>query len=221
MKKILTILTTTTILAMSIVSCNKDDNAPTIPGWDTAFGRATFATDTTWTIISSDGTITQEWSDAVQTVDCSDKTTYLGWDTLGYKVDCRSNPDQKGDLFSWRAVSEFKDELCPEGWRVPTKEDFINLDKILGGNGENRNAPSYIQFITDNYIARWGGAFGNFCHDWGTLNTQGILGAYWSQSEDSADRGNSLNIRGTTTSGLIYPQGRDEKGYGYTVRCVR
>jgi len=54
-----------------------------------------------------------------------------------FLIDCRSNPGQKGDLFSWRAVSELKDVLCPYPWRVPTVQDFIDLDIALGGTGES------------------------------------------------------------------------------------
>ncbi|MCL2028733.1 MAG: fibrobacter succinogenes major paralogous domain-containing protein, partial [Bacteroidales bacterium] len=105
--------------------------------WATTLGIASFASDTIWTI--SNGTITQTWSDVVQTDSCSGKTAFDGgnYTTSFYNVDCRSNPGQKGDLFSWRAVKEVVG-ICPQGWRVPDTADFRNLDIALGFNGQNR-----------------------------------------------------------------------------------
>ena len=115
--------------------------------WPSALGNVSFATDSTWTISGND--IFQIWSDAVQTDYCSNKTSFRGGlnvkenneyidnEWVHFYVDCRSNPGQKGDLFSWLAVYELRRELCPYPWRVPTVQDFIDLDIALGGTGRN------------------------------------------------------------------------------------
>ncbi|MCL2413320.1 MAG: fibrobacter succinogenes major paralogous domain-containing protein, partial [Bacteroidales bacterium] len=124
MKKIFLILIIVTITFFPALI-----NAQT---WSTALGNASFATDSTWRI-SGNG-ITQMWSDVVQTDFCSNKTEFSGVDltTATFRVDCRSNPARKGDFFSWQAVYELRNELCPSPWRVPTAEDFRNLDIALG-----------------------------------------------------------------------------------------
>ena len=204
-------------------SCDKkDDDKPVEPKtWDTSLGKASFATDSTWTI--SNGTITQTWSDAVQTIDCSNKTTFDGGDymTSSYNVDCRSNPGQKGDLFSWRAVKEVVG-ICPQGWRVPDTADFRNLDIALGFNGQNRyqetiNGHSWHDQL-DAYLTIWGGCYGVSCYSDGLLSGQGFSGIYWSQSEGSAD---SVILLGFNTNGNIDPQGWGNKGSGFALRCVR
>jgi uncharacterized protein (TIGR02145 family) len=199
--------------------CGEWDCKKNVHTWaTTTFGTASFATENVWTIIN--GTITQIWSDALQTTVCSGKTAYNGGNaTDGFNIDCRSNPDYKGDLFSWRAASELKDELCPAPWRVPTAQDFIDLDIALGGTGSNRNNSEFITFINENYIARWGGAYGGSCNPDGMLSSQGSWANYWSSSEHStADRGVSL---GASTSGRIDPRGTNTKHFGFPLRCVR
>ena len=188
--------------------------------WETSLGKASFATDFTWKI--SGNSITQEWSDAVQTVDCSSKTTFSGGNsTSGFNIDCRSNPGQKGDLFSWRAVKEVA-EICPDGWRVPTSQDFIDLDIALDFNGQNR----YQEMVKDTswqvqlntYLTIWGGAYGGSCYSDGSLLNQGFFGIYWSQSESSTALGFLLSFN---TGGYIYPQNWGSKGSGYVLRCVK
>jgi len=163
--------------------------------------------------------ITQIWSDAVSATNCQ-KTTFNAdpWagDSYRFNADCRSNPDYSGDLFSWCAIIRFAKQLCPAPWRVPTMQDFIDLDLALGGSGQNRSDTP--QFVTDNYINRWSGAFGGLCLSDGTLWSQGSRGYYWSQSENDGTNGRSLNF---DTNGTINPQSWDGKNYGLTLRCVQ
>jgi len=186
--------------------------------WYTSLGWASFATSATWTIISVDSIIIQIWSDAVQTDSCSNKTSYSGgdWQTLNFNIDCRSNPNFPGDLFSWQAVNSLRNQLCPYPWRVPTQQDFINLDIALGGTGNSRDDTS--QFVIDNYIDRWGGAFGGLCTSNGMFSNQPTWGNYWSQSEVSTGVGFSL---GFGIIGVVNPQAWFNKYFGLALRCVR
>ena len=191
-------------------------------------GKVSFATDSVWIILGNG--VSQIWSDAVQTDTCSNRTEFRGRkrDTLRPLfvpiTDCRSNPNQKGDLFSWLAVSEFKNVLCPYPWRVPTKQDFINLDIALGGTGKNRgperNDPVHIRFIQDNYIPHWGLSFGGYSvstYPW--FSDQGWVAYYWSQSE--RDCGAGIVYKLGISCCDIHPQGTASKAWGYSLRCVR
>jgi len=172
--------------------------------WSSELGRVSFATDKIWTVGL------QTWSDAVQTTGCSNKKTYDD-----SKADCRSNPGYNGDLFSWRAVDKYKNQLCPSGWRVPTQQDFIDLDKALGGTGYYQ-----IRAIHHNkYLNDWGGAYGGRCYSGGSLTDQGSYAYYWSQSEfDSVDEfGYGLNF----SDGIVSPQHNSNKYHGFALRCVR
>jgi uncharacterized protein (TIGR02145 family) len=207
------------LLLVVVVSCDKNYKTASTPTtWKTSLGRASFATDSTWTIVSTDSTIIQVWSDAVQTDSCSGKTTFNGGSSSSYRIDCRSNPGHKGDLFSWRAVAEVEN-ICPRGWRVPAREDFVNLDIAMGGNGENRGWEEMGQFLEDTYLnpSVWGGTRGGFFH-LGSLddfsNTRVFF--YWSQTEH-IDNGFSLYF----ITGSLAPQGTSRKNYGLPLRCVR
>jgi hypothetical protein len=103
---------------------------------------------------------------------------------------------------------------------VPTRQDFRDLDVAMGGTGNNRqgnNPPNFIQFINDNYIGRWGGAFGGRAGP--NLNSQGTCGYYWTQSEEGGI--NAFVLFYSTAWPQINPD-FDPRGkhVGKTVRCV-
>jgi len=184
-------------------------------------GKVSFATDSIW-VISGNG-ISQIWSDAVQTDSCSNKTTFNGSifdrdiNDIVFFVDCRSNPNYKGDLFSWLAVSEFKDVLCPYPWRVPTKQDFVNLNIALGGIEYNDQLSTIIQ---NKYLTDWGATYGGYSVLRGSLWSQNNGAFYWSQSEIGAHNGYYLNFEqeDDMVEELTI---MSNKGLGLSLRCVR
>jgi len=173
------------------------------------FGKVSFATDQTWTVGN------QIWSDAVQATECN-KVTFVGRVGDQYVADCRSNPNHKGDLFSWVAVATFGEELCPKPWRVPTKQDFIDLDIALGGEGIYV-MHAFFRNVPDKYISNWGAVFGGFCESNGSLDSQGDRGIYWSQSE-TGGYAYSLCV---AKNFFAYPHSLEEKSKGFTLRCVK
>jgi len=182
-----------------------------IPDWFSGFGKVTFATDRTW-IISGNG-ITQIWSDAVTATNC-DKTSFTGRSFANYNVDCRSNPDFSGDLFSWCAVVRFKDTLCPAPWRVPTRHDFANLGRALRDGTRNPSDEEH----RDRFLNVWGGNIGGGCFPGGVLYDQGRYALYWAQTEHSATTGHRLFFRGR---GNFWGGAHYYKCHGATLRCVK
>jgi uncharacterized protein (TIGR02145 family) len=195
--------------------CNTD-----MPGWGESLGVVSFATDSTWTV--TNGNITQIWSDAVQATNCN-KNTFDGGDfrSLNFKADCRSNPDYKGDLFSWCAVRRFAEQLCPPPWRVPTQQDFINLDRAMGGSGTNQINTSRLVSYTGTGTNQWGGIYGGYCHLNSVIITPGSWAHYWSSTEgDNVRSARNLNFG---INGVIYPRnnGENSKNAGFSLRCVK
>ena len=210
------------IVSLAVVSCKKEnpDNTTTTTTTETTptdaverFGVISFQTNQTWKITKGKGnTISQEWSDAVTATKC-DKTTFLGRNSdKVYLADCRSNPDYKGDLFSWEAVKKYKAVLCPSPWRVPTMQDFVNLDIALYNNGTVH--PDDTKYRDNN----WGGVYGGYCSMNGTLNGRGVSASYWSQSEFSSTHAYFLYF---SSNDNVDPQDNDYKYYGRTLRCVK
>jgi uncharacterized protein (TIGR02145 family) len=215
--------------AVTFSSCKKEDPPETntkiekTKPWETSLGTASFATDTIWTIVSADGKIKQEWSDAVQTDFCGNKTTFDGgaWNsetqTEAYNIDCRSNPNHKGNLFSWRAVAE-TEHICPAGWRVPDSADFRKLNVALSGQDVGLGNYFTDRTIRDEYLTTWGGVYCGLCYWDGSLVNQGLVAFYWSQSEFNASNGFFMYFG---TDGNIHPQNWLNKYFGYSLRCVR
>jgi uncharacterized protein (TIGR02145 family) len=205
------------------------------PGWGVNLGTVGFATNQTMRIGS------QTWSDAVTSTACN-KTTFSGGDgssQVGFNADCLSNPDYPGDLFSWCAVVRFENILCPTPWRVPTKDDFINLDKALGGTGSHSygvgggssNDPNIYgnRPLYERYLNTWRFSLGGCVDYHGVMRFQKTQAFYWSQTDCVYHRAYGWNIiitpsivGGSTFSISISPP-RDDlfKGYGQTLRCVR
>ncbi|MCL2416946.1 MAG: fibrobacter succinogenes major paralogous domain-containing protein [Bacteroidales bacterium] len=185
------------------------------PGWGESLGTVSRGTQE-WTITGHG--ISQIWSDAVTATACVDRTVFNGGAFPNFNADCRSNPGFPGDLFSWCAVMRFADQLCPLPWRVPTMQDFIDLDIAMGGTGDSRTD---LAFVNANYVTRWGSHLGGFSNPTGTVLSQ-ENGIYWSTTDAaSASWARPLAI-GSMSGGInfFYMSGLD-RGSGLTVRCVR
>ena len=188
-----------------------------------SLGTVSFKTSQTWTIGD------QTWSDVVMATGCKKTTFDGGNDYLGFKADCRQNSGY-GDLFSWEAVNMYKHQLCPEPWRVPTIQDFVDLDIGLGGMGRDLVTiydANTIPYINENYIRRWGGTLGGVSlSDFdGTSSVygRGKEASYWSQSEGDEYMGRNETdafILHFSTHG-INPQSLSSMSAGRMVRCVK
>jgi len=201
--------------------CNDDT-----PNWGESLGEVSFKTNQTWIVGN------QEWSDVVMASACQ-KESYIGRQRpcnsdkeLCFISDCRSNLGY-GDLFSWCAVVRFQNELCPDDWRVPTRKDFIALDKALGGTGKHRRIHHPDdRHIESRYINVWDGSHGGY-GSWDVMNdnlnayklyNQNSMGLYWSQSSKSKNGAYGLRLWDDLS---IHPQYTDHKGDAFMLRCVR
>jgi hypothetical protein len=124
---------------------------------------------------------------------------------LALNTDCRNATNGfNGNYFSWCAVTRFADQLCPDGWRVPTVQDFENLDKIM----RNRSKKSGTSVIRQ-YLGSWGG--------YTSMVQRGDHCAlYWSQS--AGNRDNSAYYL------MLFPDRSSvslgSKGSFSTLRCI-
>ncbi|MEC9487561.1 MAG: fibrobacter succinogenes major paralogous domain-containing protein [Prosthecochloris sp.] len=142
-----------------------------------------------------------------------------------------------GKLYNWYAVNDPRG-LAPEGWRIPTEEDWRQLEEYLGMNPE---AAEDIEFrgteanvggklkeqgeefwknpegeVTNEtgFAARAGGYRDNdgpFCFF-------GKYGAFWSASETENGR---VWFRGMTSNESGVYRFSFNKKCGFSVRCVR
>jgi uncharacterized protein (TIGR02145 family) len=122
-----------------------------------------------------------------------------------------------GYLYNYACVIKEQHNLCPAPWRVPTLQDFIDLDRYFGGTGENRTSTSYQSFITEHYVNAWGGVYGGY-GDGTSVSTKGTNMSFWTPTGAGT---NAYSLYINFTSGGIYPQYYSYQRYGFQVRCVR
>ncbi len=165
----------------------------------------------------------QIWSDAIDFCNKDEELLdeYNGGTYGSAIADCRANPEPEyGHLYSWPYVQNNAADLCPDGWRVPSQDDFIALDIELGGTGldNQSNAPHAPE-----YLGRWGGQYGGYVYADATgwfhyEDGQGTMAYYWSTTSLSAGAGGSLNV---IDNGFVDPRKRSGKEQAYMVRCVQ
>jgi uncharacterized protein (TIGR02145 family) len=191
-----------------------------------SIGVVSFLSSKTWIVGN------QEWSDVVKASNCSNRTSFIGINQEGTAsyINCRSNPGY-GDLFSWCAVITGRNILCPDGWRLPTNEDFIALDKFFGGDGEVRpryGGPAWDPSILGRYINEWGAVYSGNCNGTGQLGGQLDAVWYWQQTEGGANSGGYFGLQkagewtnGFISEGSVTPFGTTTTAMGMQVRCIR
>ena len=202
---------------ISIVPDNIPNNCGQYPPrWGNSLGTISFDSRGHNALIEGNG-VAQIWSGAVTATACQKNIFHGGgWNPLRFYTDCRSaGTGWPGDLFSWCAVVRFADVLCPYPWRVPTRQDFINLDVAMGGSGDRREGD--LDFVNTNYMTRWGGAMAGRSDN---VGSRGLIGTgfYWTQSEAWEVTGYTLAF---SNIGTIDPHLRQNKLYGQSLRCIR
>lgn len=98
--------------------------------------------------------------------------------------------------------------VCPRGWTLPTKDEYINLiDTYRPGTVYRlRIAPLHFDFT------------GNYNASAGSYESGGRIGTYWSRTAYSADR--SYNFFFDDDTRAIKPQNASSRGDGKAIRCV-
>jgi uncharacterized protein (TIGR02145 family) len=157
--------------------------------------------------------VSQTWSDHINVPAC-DKTDFDGGTNDAPRADCRDNPNYNDlYLYSWQYVNQNASTLCPAPWRVPTKDDFIALDKVLGGTGSwNLN-----KALVEKYINNWGGVYGGSISS-SPFGYPGSYASYWSSTRLNSSYAYSLNFH---TNGYVYPQKFYNQHFGFLLRCVK
>ena len=224
------------------INCNMTQ-IPTFAGG--SLGTPYFRTSQIWSIFGNG--ISQEWSDVVLAPGCNHVTySVTGNATTPYTSACKWSLNNSGvpagsngtrptttqapgtstyygDFFSWCMLHRYVEDLCPDTWRVPTCQDFVNLDVALGGTGINRSGAGDVRDKLTNISGTagqfWGGTYGGFCNGAGVLYYQGAYADYWSSTQLSGTNARYLYIN---TNGTVNPQDSYYgKVQGMVLRCVR
>ncbi|MCL2028426.1 MAG: hypothetical protein FWG79_08080 [Bacteroidales bacterium] len=182
-----------------------------------------------WTIPARAGVAAQTWSDLVVSPPC-DKTDYNGGSNPNFDVDCRNSDEIPfpGHYFSWCAVRKYADILCPGTWRIPTVQDFLNLNILMGGTGwmdshdpsTAINEQSYTSGTNQDNTATThvprGGTWGGSRFTGFSGNPTNAGSYYWSFSESYGSHAYTQHYNPAYVALYDY-----DKSSGFALRCVR
>ena len=136
--------------------------------------------------------------------------------------DKKENCEKYGRLYTWAAAADAG--TCPDGWRLPLKEDFELLFKAVDDSttvGEKLRSTSGWNGVqgTDDYgfnALPSGSKFsGNYNYGAGTANPQA---AFWTSSELSSERAYSMSLNGVDKKAAL---NNDPQTDALSVRCVK
>ncbi len=141
-----------------------------------------------------------------------------------------------GFLYNWFAVDDAR-ELCPEGWRVPSDDDWNELadylgdnpgaklkscyqvDSPLGGDCDREEHPRWNSgstYGTDDY--NFSGLGSGYRGVNGAFGMLGTIGLFWSSTPDSIY---DSVARGLTVNNSLFSELPFDKGFGFSVRCPK
>lgn len=208
----------------AVITAKAGDQTATCTVKVNLVGTVGFRSDKTWEVGS------QTWSDVVMASGARktdfDGGYYISEENYAWRADCRESTGH-GDLFSWQAIVDYKELLCPAPWRVPVKEDFWALDKALGGPGEETGTTAYFdETMMSKYMSanRWGGEYGGMAYD-NQLWHGDESAIYATQNEAAQAFGavlcyvHTLYLNSGTNA--VRPVGNEPKYNGIQVRCVQ
>lgn len=135
-----------------------------------------------------------------------------------YKDDS-TDCDENGRLYTWEDACE----VCPEGWRLSTEEDWIQLEEFLGMAQEELQKRKF-RGTNQGARLRIGGDTGfnapisGYRRPNGSYDRRGQRSAYWLGTEVDSSAAWHRDIRSDT--GAIY-RSTVPKSYALSVRCLK
>jgi len=140
---------------------------------------------------------------------------------VGYYL---NNPEKgkiQGNIYNWYAVNDPRG-LCPQGWRVPTKDDWQELINYLGGNEQAglllKNIEGWGGDGNGNNLSGFAGLPGGFRGYDGISYSSGYMARWWTSTEHSKYFAYGFDINYDQKS--INPS-TGYKQDGFSVRCIK
>ena len=187
----------------------------------------------------STGHSNSEWADLV-VYEHGRRKSEIGTETGAYCVynDQESNADTYGYLYNWYAVDDSRN-IAPEGWHVPTDDEWQTLINYLGGGAGGKlkeagtahwNSPNTGSTNESGFTALPGGYRDDYKNDRGEIvgyDGMGTTGDFWySTRNDTWGTGSrrlaccSWGRKDSHPPTEVY-RSEFEKEAGFSIRCIR
>ncbi|MDR1089921.1 MAG: fibrobacter succinogenes major paralogous domain-containing protein [Prevotella sp.] len=105
-------------------------------------------------------------------------------------------------------------EACPKGYRLPTREEFVQLVEDTEYVFDEDKKVGVFTFPDGFKVEFPAAGYRNASN--GSLNNVGSNGYYWSPSPNG---GSGYNLY--FSSGNVYPSYYNYRAYGFSVRCIK
>lgn len=175
---------------------------------------------------------TTHYSDGTEINLIEDETT---WQEDGYNIDAycfyensNENADIYGALYNWQAVANTSKNICPDGWHVPNKVEWNELDEYLGSVGYSGSQGGALKakslWKKDNESDDGNGTdnFGFKAFPAGLRSSNfvamGYVADFWSSTEYSEMNGYWFHISTYSKNSSLSHM---NKKMGFSVRCVK
>lgn len=158
----------------------------------------------------------------------TDNTIWAGLSTGAYcdYNNLVTNSTKYGHLYNWFVVADHR-QVAPQGWHVPTDEDWITLTEYLGGEsvagGKMKDAGNanwlYPNSNATNESGFSGLPSGLRTYNNGSFINVGSNGYFWSSSSYDDLRAYDRELFYNQANCFRYYY--DSKRYGFSIRCVK
>ncbi len=156
----------------------------------------------------------QEWIQAV-------KAHKPAW---CYYYNDPKNGQKSGKLYNWFAVND-PQGLAPEGWHIPSDEEWSTLVKFLGDDKELEGKLKFTEGWKDNENGNNSSGLslvpGGYRYSNGYFDPIGSSAYFWSSSIDDKIKGDSIALGRNLSFDGSFQTYWLSKGLGLSVRCVK
>lgn len=131
-----------------------------------------------------------------------------------------ANGEKYGKLYNWFAVNDPRG-LAPEGWRIPTANDWQQLIDFTGGE----EAACFALMAADQFTvpppggrnSGFQGLAGGGRNKYGSFGNLGDFAYWWSCSQHNETKAISLQLDSESNTAQLKPS---DMGTGFGVRCI-
>lgn len=130
-----------------------------------------------------------------------------------------SNGAKYGILYNWYAVADSR-KLCPEGWRVPEKQDWLELNAYLGSDAGMmlKSGSGWSDEGNGSSKSPFQGFPAGRRYPSGAFQGPGLSAVWWSSTAGEAgDDAWSLGLSARSENPTVVA---NDRGSGFSVRCI-